>query len=60
MSKRAKNIEAIIKRQRAMEKTFRPLKRRMNMAAVPKSAPAVIPSKRAIFLFLFDSHYPSS
>jgi len=38
-------------------RTLEPIRRFMNvinMAAVPKSAPAVIPSKRAIFLFFFD------
>jgi hypothetical protein len=45
-------IEAITKRQRAIEKALRPLRKFMNMAAVPKSVPAVIPSKSAMFLFL--------
>jgi hypothetical protein len=48
-------IEAITKRQRAIEKALRPLRKFMNMAAVPKSIPAVIPSKSAIFLFLFSN-----
>jgi len=49
-----RKMDAITRRQRAFEKTFKPSRRRKNMAPVPKSAPAVIPSKRAAFLFLFD------
>ena len=55
MSMSTIKIDANTKRQRAIEKDPRPLRRFMNMAAVPKSVPAVIPSKRAIFLFLLGN-----
>jgi hypothetical protein len=42
--------KAIVKRQKAMEKISTPPISLMNTAAVPKEAPARVPSKRAIFL----------
>ncbi len=44
--------EAIIKRQKAIEKTLRPVRKRINMAAVPKRVPAVAPSRSATLLLL--------
>ncbi len=45
--------KAIVKRQNAMEKISTPPISLMNTAAVPKEAPAKMPSKRAIFLPCF-------
>jgi hypothetical protein len=47
--------EAITSRQRAIEKTLTPANKRMNMAAVPKSAPAVAPSTSETLLLLFGA-----
>lgn len=52
----AKMSEAIIKRHKAMEKILMnpcPFRKVMNIAAVPKRAPAIEPSRRANLLLLF-------
>jgi hypothetical protein len=48
----ARAPQAIISLQRAMDKTFIPGNNRMNIAAVPKRKPAVMPSSKAVFLLL--------
>jgi len=45
----------MIKRQKDMEKALTPVKKRMRMAAVPKRAPAIAPSRSAGLLRLLGS-----
>ena len=50
-----KTKDAIIKRQNAIDKTLTPVRKRMNMAAVPKNVPAIAPSKRASLRLLLGT-----
>jgi hypothetical protein len=43
----AKITDATTKRQKAMEKTLTPVKKFINIAAVPKRVPATMPSRMA-------------
>jgi hypothetical protein len=56
-TRKARNNDAIIKRQRAIEKTLSPLSKRIKTAAVPKSAPPITPSASAVLLSLFASAF---
>ena len=49
-----RSVEAIIRRHKAREETLRTSRSLMKMDEVPNSIPAVIPSVRAVFLFLLD------
>ena len=49
----ARSAEAIIRRQKARE-TLRMSRSLMKMDDVPNSVPAMIPSVRAVFLFLLE------
>jgi hypothetical protein len=49
-------VEAITKRQKAIEDVLMAPRNLMKMAAVPKRIPAVAPSIRAVLRFLSNRH----